>query len=127
MSGIPQFASSPVNAGVIINAANANRDGTGTVGTVYTAPAGGARIDALTIKAAVTTTAGMVRLFLHNGVSYYLWREISIPAITASATAAAFETTLGNLGLVLQSGWSLRASTERAEAFHITVGRAGEF
>lgn len=126
MSGAPQFASSPVNSAISISVANPNRDGTGTVGTLYTAPANGARIDDINIKATVTTTAGTVRLFLHDGTNYYLWKEISIPAITASATSPTFELCLYNLGLVLESGWSIRAATEKAERFDLVITRGGE-
>ena len=127
MSGVPQFASSALTRGAQVNVANSNRDGTGTIATIYTAPAPGARIDEISIKASVTTTAGMVRLFLHDGTNFFLWKEIAIPAITASATAAAYEAVLGNLGLLLQSGWSLRASTEKAENFNVMITRGGEF
>jgi hypothetical protein len=126
MSGVPQFASSPVNAAVAVAVANANRDGTGTVGTLYTAPANGARIDEIAIKASVTTTAGMVRLFLHNGTTFFLWKEVPVPAITASGTVPAFEAALSNLGLILQSGWSIRCSTQNAENFNLLVTQGGE-
>jgi hypothetical protein len=127
MSGIPQFAATPITDAIQVSVANANRDGTGTVGTLYTAPTNGARIDEISIKAGVTTTAGMVRLFLHDGTSYFLWKEILVPAITASATVASFETVLTNLGLILANGWSIRASTEQAQLFNIAVTQGGEF
>lgn len=125
MSSTPNFASTPINAAVNIATANPNRDGTGTIGTVYTATTGGARIDDLYIKARVTTTAGMIRLWIHDGTTYRFWREIPVYAVTPSATAMSFETQLVGLGLILQSGWSLRASTEKAESFDITVTNAG--
>lgn len=127
MSGVPQFASSPFNAAVTINTANANRDGTGVVGTLYTAPANGARIDEISIKASVTTTAGMVRLFIHDGTNFYLWRELPIPAIAVSGTVPAYEVIMSGLCLILESGWSVRASTQAAEAFNILVTQGGEF
>lgn len=127
MSGVPQFAASPVNAAVTISTANPNRDGTGTVGTLYTAPTNGARIDEINVKATVTTTAGIVRFWLHDGTNYYFWKEMTVPAVVPSATVASFEATLGGLGLILQSGWSIRCATEKAERFDVTLSRAGEF
>lgn len=127
MSGAPQFAASPLNAAVTIATANANRDGTGVLGTLYTAPVAGARVDEIAIKAGATTTAGMVRLFLHNGVAFFLWREILISAIVPSGTVASFEVALGNLGLILEDGWSIRCSTQNAESFNVIVVRGGEF
>lgn len=127
MSGVPQFASTPISAAVAVNVANANRDGTGTVGTLYTAPANGARVDEITIKASVTTTAGMIRLFLHNGATFFLWKEVPVAALVVSATVAGFEAVLSNLGLVLASGWSIRVSTQNAENHNILVTRGGEF
>jgi hypothetical protein len=127
MASQAQFAATPINAAVQISTANTARDGTGTVAILYTAPATGARIDEIAIKAGVTTTAGMVRLFLHNGSAFFLWKEVPITAITASGTVPSFEAVLGNLALVLSSGWSIRVSTNNAETFNISVSRGGVF
>lgn len=127
MSGVPQFASSAISAAVAVSVANANRDGTGTVGVLYTAPVGGARIDDISIKASATTTAGMIRLFLHSGTTFYLWKEIPVAAIVASATVATFEQLLSDLALVLDEGWSVQVSTQNAEPFNILVTNGGEF
>lgn len=108
-----------------ISTANTNRDGTGTIGTVWTAGTKGSRILAIVIQATVTTTAGMVRLFIHDGTTARLWYEQAVTAVTPSGTLAAFRATLdcsditpANL-LVLQTGYSLRASTNNAEAFNV--------
>jgi hypothetical protein len=122
-----QYASTPATAMAVISAANTARDGTGTIVTVDTAGASGTRIDDITITATGTTTAGMVRLFLHDGTNARLWREVPVTAITPSATVQAFTATLSNLALVLQTGWSLRAATHNAETFNILVTRAGDF
>lgn len=127
MSGAPQFATNPVNAAVQASVANTNRDGTGTIATLYTAPAGGARIDEINIKAGVTTTAGSVRLWLHDGTSFFLWKEVQVPAITASGSNPSFEATLGNLGLILEEGWGIRVATNNAELFNFIITRGGEF
>lgn len=117
----------PKTAVAQVTTANTARDGTGTIATVFTAGASGSRIDDVTITAVATTTAGMVRLFLHDGTNARLLREVAVSAITPSGTVAAFTASLTNLALVLQSGWSLRASTHNAETFNVCVTRAGDF
>jgi hypothetical protein len=127
MSSAASYASSPRTAAVSISTANTARDGTGTLGTVLTAGASGSRIETLTITATGTTTAGMVRLFLYDGTTYYLWREVQVSAKTPSATDSTFTSTLSAIGLVLSAGWSLRASTHNAEAFNVLATLAGDF
>lgn len=127
MSVTANYAATPKPASVLVSAANTNRDGTGTLATVFTAGASGSRIDDIVIAAIGTTTAGMVRLYLHNGTSAFLLTEIPVSAITPSGTLAAFRSVLLDQGLILATGWSLRASTHNAESFHVTVTRGGDF
>lgn len=127
MSITSNYAATPKTAVAQVSTANTNRDGTGTLATVFTAGTSGSRIDDIAIIATGTTTAGMVRLFLHDGTNARLWREVAVSAITPSATVSPFSSLLGNLALVLQSGWSLRASTHNAETFNVLVTRAGDF
>ena len=127
MSTSAAFAASPVSAAVNIATANTARDGTGTITTLYTAPAGGARSDDIFMKAKAATTAGMLRFWLHDGTTYRLWKEILVTAITASGTVASWESSLSNLGLILASGWSVRISTDKAESFDVSITKAGTF
>lgn len=127
MSTSSNYAATPKTAVAQVSTANTARDGTGTLATVFTAGTNGSRIDDITIVATGTTTAGMIRLFLHDGTNARLWREVAVSAITPSATVSPFSSALGSLALVLQTGWSLRASTEKAETFNILVTRAGDF
>lgn len=125
----PIFTLTPQTACVAIATANTARDGTGTIGTVLTAGANGTRIHRITIKATVTTTAGTIRLYVYTGAAYFLWREIATTAITVGANTPAFEYTLellGERGLVLPTGYSLRASTEKAENYNI-IAEGGDF
>lgn len=122
------YASSPrTEVAQVGGAANANRDGTGTLATVFTAGASGSRIDDIAFAATVTTTAGMVRLFLHDGANTRLWREVMVSANTVSATNPAWSAALSNLALILKAGWSLRAASEKAELINVCVTRAGDF
>lgn len=119
MATSPQFAAVPNRGVALINAANTNRDGTGTLGTVWTAGAAGGRIDEIRIKAAATTTAGMVRLYVSDGTNHRLFEEQPVAAITPSATVESAEYVLTYNNLVLKAGETLRASTHAAEAFNV--------
>lgn len=121
------YAATPKTAVAQVITANTARDGTGTLATVFTAGASGSRIDDISIVATATTTAGVVRLFLHDGTNARLWKEILVSAITPSATVQVYSSMLNSQALILQTGWSLRASTHNAETFNVCVTRAGDF
>ena len=53
--------------------------------------------------------------------------ETAVSAIVPSATVLAFATTVRIGPLVLQAGWSLRASTHNAEAFNVIPTICGDF
>lgn len=121
MSSAPTFASTPRCAAVSFATANTNRDGTGTIDTLFTAGASGSRVEHLEICAAGTTTAGVVRIFLHDGSTYYLFKEVLVSAITPSTSVEVFRSSLSFASpsscIVLPSGWSIRVSTHNAETF----------
>jgi hypothetical protein len=139
MAGIPAFTADPISAAALISTANTGRDGTGTLGTIYTARSAatggkGCRIDAVTVQATGTTTAGMVRLFVDDGTARVI-REIAISALTPSGTVkgANITTTEGAdvngrlaLGLILKAGDILKVSTHNAESF-VVRAEGGEF
>jgi hypothetical protein len=114
-----------------VSTANTNRDGSGTLATLGTAPAAGSRLDGVIIQGVGTTTAGMVRLYIHDGANARLFAEVPITAITPSATQPAFSAALNSatmaqaFPIVLPSGYSLRASTHNAETFNV-IGQAGD-
>lgn len=122
-----QYAATSRTAVVSISTANTNRNGSGTIATVFSAGASGSRIDDITIQATGTVTAGAVRLYLYNGTTHFLVKEILVTATTPSTTVQAWNYSAVNLALVLQNGWSLTASTNNAETFNVAVTRAGDF
>lgn len=116
----PIFTLTPISAVAQIATANTNRDGTGTIGTVYSAGANGGRVEYIRIQAAGTTTAGVIRLFIHDGSAYRLWKEILVSAITPSASVEAYSAEyVPSVALVLPTGYSLRASTHNSETFNV--------
>ena len=95
--------------------------------TVVTAAASGTRIDDIYMVATGTTTAGVIRLFVHDGTNARLLSETLVTAITPSTTVQVWSNTLLSQGIVLKTGYSLRASTNNTETFNIIVTRAGDF
>lgn len=125
MATTSQYVSTPKSPTVSISTANTNRDGsTGTYGTVMTAGSSGSRVDRLNITATGTTTAGMVRLFLGSAMI----REIPVIAVTPSSTQPAWSAdVIFDNGLILQASAVLKASTNNAETFNVTVISGGDF
>ena len=128
MATVPQYASTPKNGAVNMATANTDRSGATTAGMVVVATAGtnGSRVDDVYITATATTTAGVVRLFLYNGTTAFMLQELLVTAITPSTTVPVWNSLITNMGLVLQSGWSLRATTNNAESFNVCVTRMGD-
>ena len=103
-----------------VTAANTNRDGTGTIATVAAAAQKGSAIELIRVVAVGTTTAGVVRLYIHDGANARLYAEILVDAITPSTSISPFEAELiPSKPLVLPTGYSLRASTHNAETFNV--------
>ncbi len=105
---------------ILISTANSNLDGTGTLGTVLTAASNGTLIKTINIKAQVSTTEGMVRLFIYDGTNTRLIQEIPVPTVTKSATTPAFEYKW-SCNIPLKATWVLKASTQNAEGFSVTA------
>jgi hypothetical protein len=122
MATSPAFAVTPRLASVNIATANTNRDGSGTVSTLITGASTGTRIAELVIKARVTTTAGQVRVYLHDGTNFFFFDEISVAAATVSASVQSTRVSVVYNNLILPSAsWSIRVSTHNAESIDVTA------
>lgn len=120
MAASPVFAVTPEIGMGQVSVANTNRDGTtGTYITLVTAAASGTRVAEIVTQATVTTTAGMVRLFLTDGSTTRMFDEIAISAATVSASVKGNRVSTLYTNLVLPSGWSMKASTHNGEAINI--------
>lgn len=132
MATTPAYAATPRCGIGQISTANTGRDGSGTLGTIFTAGASGSRIDAVMLKATATTTAGMIRLYIHDGTTARLLTEVPVVAVTPSATTPAWEAQLTANGLsdvlpiILPNGYSLRAAPNNAETFNV-IAVGGDF
>lgn len=130
VTATPIFVQAPKCAIGSLATANTNRDGSGTIATIYTAGSSGSRIDHIDIQSYGTVTAGVIRLYIHDGSTAFLWKEILVAATTPSATVAAWSSTVdcslaANL-LVLPNLYSLRASTNNTENFRV-LAFGGDF
>lgn len=107
-----------------ISSASAIRTTTGVTGltSLFVAGTNGSRIDRIRVKATATTTNGMVRIWIYSGSgNAQLLFEIPVTALTPSATVASFDTYLNVDMENLPSGYTLYATTEKAEAFNVTA------
>lgn len=127
-NNIPLFVATPRVAGCVIATANANYDGTGTIGTVITAGANGSRVDRVKIKCRAASAAALVRFFVYDGVSAYRFiHEEAVTAVGApSATVSTFEQDV-DLNLFLPSGYSLVVATSVSQSTDVTATIAGDF
>lgn len=116
MAATPSFAATPKTGIATISTANTNRDGTGTIVSLFTPGASGARVTSLQITATVTTTAQLVRLYrsTDSGTTWKLWREIPISAVTITTGTAGASS---SVSLLDASGQAVGlASTDRIGA-----------
>jgi len=121
MAATPQFAATVRTGAVSIGTADTSRTAPTNVGTLFSAGSNHSRVDEIDIVATGTTTAGVVRIFVYNGSTYYLLREVLVSAITPSTTVAVFSNTIIFSNLVIPSGYSIRVTTNNAETFHVTA------
>jgi hypothetical protein len=120
MATQPAFATTPRIGMGQVSTANTNRDGSGTLVDIITGVAAGTRIAEVVVNATVTTTAGMVRLYLFDGTNNRLFDEVAIAAATPSASVKATRVSVTYANLVLPSAsWKLKASTHNAEAINV--------
>ena len=122
MATAPQFAATVRCALGTLSTADTIRTGTPTSPvTIFTAGSSGSRIDQIDITATGTTTVGVVRLWIYNGSTYYLYQEVLVDAITPSTSIATYSSTLTYNNFMLPSGYSLRATTNNSEGFTVAA------
>lgn len=119
----PVFVATPKTWSGEGGTANTNRDGTGTLITVATGGSNGSVVELVRYQYEVTTTAGMVRIFLtlNNGTDKRLLKELEVSAVTVSATVAGTSGEwIPTVPLILpDTNAILYASTEKAEQVNV--------
>lgn len=120
----PVFPKIAIIGSAVITAANTSLDGTGSLTIIVPiAVAEGTRVDSITVRPIGTnSTASVLRIFIHNGTTAYLLKEVALPVYTLSQIATSDTSSItvyfngvDNPQLVLPSGYSVRC----------TVGTAG--
>lgn len=90
----PQYTTTPNISADTETTANNVYDGTGTVGTAFTAGANGSFVGFITLKPLGTNVASVARFWVNNGLTNataannYLIAEATLPASSASTTVA---------------------------------------
>jgi hypothetical protein len=128
----PIFQLTPsIGVGVIIATANTALDGTGTVGTLFTAESFGSRVDYVLIKYTGTSVATLARIFINNGgtnataSNNSLFAEQAITANTISQVAAQANTFVIHLNLALPPGYRILATIGTTVAAGLTFSAYG--
>lgn len=115
MATTPTFASVPRAASALLGAAETNLQVPTTTSTVFTAGASGSKIEEIVVEATnttltVTTVAGLVYIFLHDGTTFHMFDTITVTAISGTATVPPFRASSRYTNLVIPTTWSIRAS-----------------
>lgn len=121
----------------LVQTANTAMDGTGTVATLFTAGADGARVDRIRAKAAGTNVATVLRIFINNGgatstpANNILYAEKTIAATTAAAAAALLTNELPDttdttaFPIVLPAGYKITATIGTTVAAGLYLSAVG--
>jgi hypothetical protein len=122
MAVSPSFAAVPRIGNVNISTAEASYTAPTNFGTLITGASTGTRIAEIVVKNAATSSAAIVRIFLHDGTTYWLFDEVTIAAATGSATVQQTRVSTSYNNLILPSAsWSIRVTTSVSQATHVTA------
>jgi hypothetical protein len=92
------------------------------VGTLITGASTGTRIAEIVVKCAATSAAAIVRVFLYDGTTYFLFDELTVAAATGSSTVQQTRVSTSYNNLILPSAsWSIRVTTSVAQTTHVTA------
>lgn len=115
MAASPGFAATVLNGSVQISS---SADSSYTAPThavvLVTAGTSGTKIDEIRLVGTGTTVAGNINIFAYDGSTYWIIDSIIVPAVVPSTTVAAYVFAKAYPNLVLENGWSLRATSVQA-------------
>lgn len=111
MAVTPVFASVPRTAVAAVSTANTNRDGTGTIATIFTAGSSGSKVNEIVLAATGDPADSVVVLYLHDGSTAWDFDEVDLgnPA-AGSTTVSPYRVRRFYDNLNLPNGWSIRGS-----------------
>lgn len=133
MSTTAQYASTPKVGAALLTTADTSLTAPSTVGTVVTAGSSGTRIDFIEVIGVATTVSSLINLFIYDGSTYHLWKQIPVQAITTSTTTPSYAAALSSstmpleLPLILPTGYSLRATTTVTQTGVKVIATGGDF
>ena len=84
MATSPQFAVTPRIGAVSVATADSSYTAPTNVGTLITGASTGTRVAEIVVKNAATSAAAIVRIFLYDGTTYWLFDEVTVAAATGS-------------------------------------------
>lgn len=121
MATDPSFASTPkAGTPALLGAAETSLTVPVNASTIYTAGTGGSIISEIAVNAATTSlapaiVAGLVYIFLFDGVTNHLFDTLSIPLPAAAASATVPPFHLSRLyAESIPTGWTVKASNSIA-------------
>lgn len=123
MATSPAFAVTPRMSAVSIATAESSLTAPTNVGTLITGVTAGTRVSEIVVKMAAASSAAIVRVFLFDGTTYWLFDEISVAAVAspgASTATTRVSTSYNNL-ILPSSSWSVRVTTSVSQATHVTA------
>ena len=122
MATSPVFAVTPRIGAVSIATADSSYTAPTNVGTLITGASTGTRISEIVVKCAATSAAAIVKVFLHDGSTYWLFDEITVAAATGSSTVQQTRVSTPYNNLVLpSSSWSVRVTISVSQVTHVTA------
>lgn len=122
MAAEPVFAVTPRLGSVSVATADSSLTAPTNVGTLITGVAAGTRVTEIVAKVAAGFAAAVVRVFLYDGTTYYLFDELVFTAVASSSTAASGRVSATYANLILPSAsWSVRVTTSVSQATHVTA------
>ena len=122
MATAPQFAATPRIGAVSIATAESSYTAPTNVGTLITGASTGTRIAEIVVKLAATSAAAIVRIFLYDGTTYWLFDELTVASATGSSTVQQTRVSTNYNNLILPSAsWSIRVTTSVSQATHVTA------
>lgn len=119
----PAFAVTPRISNVSIATAESSYTAPTNVGTLITGASTGTRIAEIVVKMAAASSAAIVRVFLYDGSTYWLFDEISVAAVASPGTSTQTTrvSTLYNNLILPSSSWSVRVTTSVSQTTHVTA------
>ncbi|NBW18384.1 MAG: hypothetical protein EBR82_61455 [Caulobacteraceae bacterium] len=124
MATSPQFAATPRLTAVSVATADSSFTSPTNVGTLITGASTGTRVNEIVATVAVSglSTAAVVRIFIFDGTTYFLFDTLTLSVATSSASVASTRVSATYSNLILPSAsWSVRVTTSVSQATHVTA------